>query len=175
VRSRLILLGALSATAALLTAGCSSSSGTGPLGGSGGQAIECFPAPRDHTVTQGFYVLQNGGKTDVTVRSVRLVKPRGIVMATKAWVVPPWYSKGSQNALGVGYPYPPVTWPTWKDRRPAVGAVVKPNETLNLVFGVARTATKGTSAAPVVTYTAGGNTYTWQQGTTFVMVARNCS
>jgi hypothetical protein len=175
VRSRLVLLGALSATAALLATACSSGSGTGPLGGGGDPGTQCFPAPGHGTTAQGWYSIQNSGKTAATVQSVRLVKPHGVAMTTKAWLMPVLQTgHGGEELYGAGFPYPPVGWAPWKHRRLAVGAVIRPGQTSNLIFGVARTARKGTSAAPVVTYTAGGNTYTWQDATTFVMVPRNC-
>jgi hypothetical protein len=167
------MLGGLSA--ALLVGACSSGSGQGPLGNGGDPGTECFPAAKDHTVGQGFYALENGGKIAATVQSVRLTRPHGVVMTTKPWIMPILQTgHGGTELYGAGFPYPPAGWLPWRHRRPAIGAVIRPGQSFNLIFGVARTARRGTSGAPTVTYTAAGNTYTWQDATDFVMVPRNC-
>jgi hypothetical protein len=172
-RPRLALLGVLSATAALLGAACSSNV-IGPLGGPGDPGTECFPAALGRTVTEGFFPLENTGKAAATVQRVALTKPRGMAVTTKAWLVPIWHTSGHFELIGDGFPYPPVTYPGWKHREPAIGAVIKPGRSLNLVYGIKRTARTGTSGGPTITYTAGGNTYTLTYATSLVMKAGNC-
>jgi pyrroloquinoline quinone biosynthesis protein B len=58
----------------------------------------------------------------------------------------------------------------------AIGGVVGPHKTLNLVFGLARTsASDGRSDGPAITYTAGGNSYTIEEGITLLVAATSCS
>jgi len=84
------------------------------------------------------------------------------------WVVPIFHT----TLIGA------VDWPptarAWALRKRAVGAVVKPGQTLNLVFGVARTTARtGRSDGPSIIYSAGGKTYRWWTTFTFAIVAPN--
>jgi hypothetical protein len=169
---RPLVLGALSAVTVLLAA-CSSDP-VGPLGGPGDPGTECFPAALGRTVTEGFFALQNGGKIPASVQRVTLTDRRGIAVTTKAWLVPIWHTPGHYELIGDGFPYPPVTYPGWKHREPAIGAVIKPGKSFNLVYGIKRTARTGTSGGPAITYTAGGTTYTVTFATSLVMKPRNC-
>ncbi|MGH3209329.1 MAG: hypothetical protein ACRDNO_16365 [Trebonia sp.] len=157
---KLLLLAALSAVAALL-AGCAGLGGQPPLGdgGNGGQA--CALAPQiGKPVDMAMFDLTNQGTAPVTVRSVSLPDAHGLAM-TEAWLVP-FNTRGPQ--LGVGQPFPPVTYPLWADRVPAAGAVIQPGRVLQLVFGVfLTTARDGTSDGPMVVYTAGRTTYTLRE------------
>jgi len=174
VIARLVLLGVLSAAAMLLASACSSGGGIGPLGGPGSPGSECFPAAKNRTVTDGFDALQNGGKIPATVRKVSLTYAHGMTMTTRAWLVPIWHTQGDYDAIGDGFAYPPVTWGTWKYRRPAIGGVVRPGQTLNLVFGIKRTARTGRSGPTSIVYTAGGSTYTLTESTSTVMKHGSC-
>ncbi len=168
MRSRWVLLGALPAAVALL-AGCSS--GPGPLGDGGTAGQQCVPAPRRNVLTMGIYVLENSGKTPVTVQSVTLTGVHGLAM-TKAWVIPLRRLPREIEAVGAGYPYPPVTWPTWKYRQAVPGAVVPAGKWLNLVFGLTRTTAKGgRSNGPTVSYTAGGNSYSMREQTALALAS----
>lgn len=118
-RSLLLLLGALSTTTALLAAACSSDPAVGPLGGPGDPGTECFPAAQGRTVTDGLDSLQNTGKIPATVQHVTLTNPHGVTVTTRAWLVPIRHTHGDYDVIGDGFPYPPVTWGTWKQRRPA--------------------------------------------------------
>jgi hypothetical protein len=168
-----VLLGALSAATALLAGACASPR-PGPLGGPGDPSNVCVPAREGHTITMGIYALENGGKIPATIQSVHLTHPHGLSM-TKAWVIPIVHTTGQYDLVGEQLNYPP-RWSTWAHRQPVPGAVVPAGKSLNLVFGVTRTTAKtGTSGYPVVTYTAGGNTYTLTETISLVVTAkRNC-
>jgi hypothetical protein len=167
----LVWSAALSA-AALLASACSS--GIGPLGGPGSPGSECFPAAKGRTVTDGIDALQNSGKIPATVQKVTLTNPHGVAMTTRAWLVPIWHTQGDYDVIGDGFPYPPVTWGTWKHRRLAVGGVIRPGQSLNLVFGIKRTARTGRSGPTTIVYTAGCSTYTLTESTSTVMNHGNC-
>jgi hypothetical protein len=170
VRTRL-LLGALSAMTALLATACSSS--PGPLGGGGTVAIACMDYPQGKPVATGIYDLTNSGKSPVTIQSVTLPSAHGLRM-TKPWLVPIYHDPktGDYLDVGAGGPYPPTTSPQWAQRKPAIRGVIRAGQDLNLVFGLTRTSAKaGKSDGPVITYSAGGNTYTVQELTTLVVAA----
>jgi hypothetical protein len=168
----MLLLGALSATTALLAA-CSSSLPP-PLGDGGIPGVQCVTARESQPTTNGLYDMENSGTSPVTVQSISLGSPHGLTM-TRAWLVPILFTKsGGFTLIGVGLPYPPTTSEEWSERQPAKGAVIGPGQDLNLVFGLIRTTTKdGTSAGPVIVYTANGNSYTLQEQTDLI-VSKNC-
>jgi hypothetical protein len=157
-------LGALLATAALLSA-CSN--GPGPLGDGGVQAEQCVPARQGQTITMGIYALGNKTNSTVTVRSVRLGSPHGLAM-TRAWMTPIFHT----TLIGAVLSWPPVSR-AWAERKRATGAVIKPFQHLNLVFGLTRTSAKtGRSGGPVLVYTADHNTYTLTENTSLIVAAR---
>jgi len=170
------LLGALSAAAALL-AGCSSSaSANRPLGDGGSPGQQCMQYPEGKPVSTGIYDLDNSGPSPVTITSITLPSSRRLRM-TKAWLAPIGRQGGDYITIGAGYPYPPSFSPVaravWAQRRPLIGAVIKPGKDLNLVFGLTRTGSSaGRSAGPKITYTSGGNTYTVSEQTSLVVAAR---
>jgi hypothetical protein len=169
------VLGALSATAALLPA-CSSS--TGPLS-PGSPGTQCISYREGSPVTMGLYVLQNTGTATATVQGVSLPSDAHGLKMTSAWIVPIYHDpkNGNYETVGVGWDYPPpvTSNPQWKQRRPAVGGTVKPGQELNLVFGLIRTgARNGTSGGPVVTYSAGGSSHTMQMAVRMI-VSPKCS
>lgn len=161
------MLGALLATAALLSA-CST--GPAPLGDGGTPAQQCVPARQGQTITMGIYDLDvESGTSPVTVQSVRLGSPHGLKM-TKAWVTPIF---ANTPLIGTAL-WPPPASPAWAQRKPAEGAVIKPGQDLNLVFGLTRTTARaGRSDGPVIVYTANGNTYMLAENVSLV-VARKC-
>ena len=167
---KLLLLGALSAVAALL-AGCSGAGNAPPLGSGGGAGV-CTLAPQvGKPVIMALFDLKNQGTTPVTVRSVSLPGTHGMAM-TEAWLVP---SNTIGPQLGVGGSYPPVTYPLWADRVPAAGAVIRPGQDLQLVFGVLRTtADNGSSDQPMIVYTAGRAAYTLREQGSLAVAATKC-
>jgi hypothetical protein len=170
VRSRTLLaLGTLLVAVASL-AGCSD--GPGPLGSGGVAGTQCNPSAVGVPVTEGIYVLANTGTSPLTVSSVRLPSPQGLTM-TRAWLVPVDQTAGGGGILiGAGYPYPPTSTAEWSRRVAIPGAVIKPHDGLNLVFGLTRTTARwGRTDGPIVTYTAGDTTYTLQEQTGFVITA----
>lgn len=175
---RLISLGALLVTAALLV-GCAGA-GPGPLGDGGDPGQQCMPQAQGQPTTVGLYDLDNNGSSPVALKSVRLGSPRGLTM-TSAWLTPIYHNGAETVLVGVSWPWPPslsrgsgsaaVRW-AWVRRIPAVGAIIKPHQDLNLVFGLTRTiASNGYSGGPVVTYTANGNAYTVREATTLEITA----
>lgn len=170
------LLGALSAAA--LLAACSSDP-VGPLGSGGVKGAQCSLARIGVPITMGIYELHNTGTSTVTVQNVTLPGASGLTM-TKAWLVPIGQTSGGGTIdVGAGWPYPPsftaLVRAVWAQRRPAVGAAIKPGQDLNLVFGLTRTmGSVGKSDGPAITYTAAGSTYTVQEKTGLVVAAANC-
>lgn len=168
MRSRTLLLGALLATAALLPA-CSDP--PPPLGDSSYSGGDCVPFALGHPVADGHALLDNMSTSPVTVTSVKLISAHGLAM-TAAWLIPLYKPPhGSLSYVGDAV-YPDTKWPTWRLRQRIPGAVIKPHQTLNLVVGLTRTAARvGLTAGPVITYTAGGNTYTLQEQFAFAITA----
>lgn len=127
----------------------------------------------------GIYELDNTGTSPVTVQSVTLPAAHRLTM-TKAWLVPIGHTgNGGTIDVGAGWPYPPsftaLVRSVWAQRRPAVGATIKPRQDLNLVFGLIRTTgSVGKSDGPAIAYTAGRSTYAVQEQTNLI-VAANCN
>ena len=115
----------------------------------------------------GVWALENKGKTTVTVQSISLPDTRGL-RETRAWLVP------IQGHTLIGNVTWPPTSPMWAHRAPAAGTVIRPGQALNLVYGVARTAAKGTAGGPVVSYSAGKATYTLNESTGLELAGGNC-
>jgi hypothetical protein len=165
-----LLLGALSAAAALL-AGCGAG-GAPPLGSGSGAGV-CMLAPQvGKPVLMGLFELKNQGTAPVTVRSVSLPDAHGLAM-TGAWLVP---VNASGPQLGMGLAYPPVTYALWANRVPAVGAVIRPGQSLQLAFGVLRTtrAADGNSGQPMIVYTAGRAFYTLREQGSLAVAHTKC-
>jgi hypothetical protein len=134
-----------------------------------------MPSALGHPVTTGIYDLTNGGSTNVTIKHLTLPSAHGLKV-TSWWLVPIYHdpSNGNSYDVGAGFPYPPTKAPEWPRREPAKGAVIRPGQDLNLVFALTRTSAPASrSAGPLITYTAGGNTYSVQEKTTLI-VAANC-
>jgi hypothetical protein len=166
------LLGALPLAA--LLAACSS--GSGPLGDGGVVATQCISFPAGKPVTTGLYELTNSGTKPVTVQGIALRNRSGLTV-TNTWLVPIYHDlkNGDWFDVGVGAPYPPTTAPEWRNRRPAIGATIRPGQDLNLVFGLTRTTAKaGRSDGPAIAYTAGGSGYSMKEKTSLV-VAASCN
>ena len=163
-----LMLGALLATTALLTA-CST--GPGPLGTDSAWGSVCVPDVLGQPVADGMSVLYNHGTSPVRVTSVKLLSQRGLVM-TEAWLVPTYKPPhGAWSYVGVQL-YPPINWQTWPRRQPIPGAVIKPGQALNLVFGLSSTGPKDAhTGGSVITYTANRTSYTLQETFGFVLVA----
>jgi len=123
-------------------------------------------------VTDGTFVLVNTSTSPVTVTSVKLPSPHGVTM-TAAWLMPGYKPPhGALSYVGDGFPYPPTAWHEWPNRQAIPGAVIKPHGQLNLFFGITRIEARRVEAgAPVITYTAGRNTYTLQTHWAFVLLA----
>jgi hypothetical protein len=72
MRSRSLLLGALSVTMALPAAGCSDSVPTVPLGNGGSPAAWCALGTKGVTITMGVYALENSSPFPVKIQSFTL-------------------------------------------------------------------------------------------------------
>jgi hypothetical protein len=169
-----MLLGALSAATALLAA-CSDPPPP-PLGNGGIPGTQCMSYARGRPVTTGIWDLTNSGSTNVTIKHLALPSAHGLKV-NRWWLVPIFHDPKNGNFVdvGAGAPYPPTTAPEWPRREPATGAVIGPRQRFNLVFGLSRTSARaGRSAGPLITYSAGGYTYSVQELTTLI-VAANCS
>jgi hypothetical protein len=172
--ARLVLPIAASAVAALL-AGCSFLSSAGPLGPSSSAGDQqCMSASLSHRYTDAAFVLQNSSASPVTVRGVSLVAPDH-VRVTKAWLQPVLRSKDGYTIMGVLPWWPPPAGSRqqssglgsllhmWASRQPIPGAVIKPGQLLNLVFGLTQTSTRGGSLdGAEITYTANRTSYVLQ-------------
>jgi hypothetical protein len=153
----LLLLAALSATVAFLTAACSDS--VPPLGDGGEKAVWCAPGSKGVTITMGVYSLRNSSASPVTIQSVKLPVLVRLRM-TRAYLVP----IPDRTLIGEGY-WPPKQ-EVWALRRSAVGGVIRPGQALNLVFGLTMITDRGGySSGPLITYTDAGNTSTVQEMT----------
>lgn len=159
---------------AALLAACSPA--PGPLGDGGVPGTECMSYQAGQPVTTGLYDLTNNGTAPVTITAVSLPGRRGMTM-TRPWLVPLWRNPRNGNWLdvGVGGPYPPLSSPTWPQRRLAVGGLIRPHQRLTLVFGLTRMlGATGRSDGPAITYTASGGTWTVRERTSLI-VAPDCA
>jgi hypothetical protein len=144
--------------------------GTPPLGNPAdwGTGLQCTPGK---TLANGLYDLQNYSGETVTVTGVRLVGGTGQKMTSAAYLLPIQHTDGMWLSLGLASPWPPTTSPMWQLRRP-LPATIPPHTTLDLVFAQTRTSSHPRSATPVITYTAGGFTYSLTEPTRSVVVVR---
>jgi hypothetical protein len=154
------------ALAAALLAGCSSDPGPGPLGNGGDQSFWCMSGySRGQIAAAGIWDLDNGGKSPVTFTRFVLPATRRLRLATKAWLVPIAHTGSETLLIGDGGTWPPhqdsIERSQWAKRVPLMGAVLRPGQDRNLVFGVTWTSGHyGSSAGPRVTYKSAGQTYT---------------
>ena len=152
-----------------MVAGCSSG-GPPPLGtGYGDSGEECAPGT---TLADGFYTLQNHSDQTVTVTGVRLVGGAGQKMTSAAYLIP-IVPTSSGGTVILGENHWPVHWATWKDRK-RVPATIAPHKTTNLVFAQTRTSDHPKPAGVQVTYSAGGNSFTWTESQVRVLVGVHC-
>jgi hypothetical protein len=146
-----------------------SSAGPPPLGNPAtlGGGLDCTPGK---TLANGFLVLENHSGQTVTVTSVRLTGGPGQAMTSRAYLVP----AGPGTSSFVGVENWPPTVPQWKQRRLAVGGTIAPHTWANLVFAQTRTSSHPKPAAPEVTYTAGGSSYTFIDPVKVLVAPGNC-
>lgn len=149
---------------ALLTAACSGSLPSGPLGDGGAQAAWCAPGTKGITMAMGVYVLENHSPYTVTVE--RFTLPTIVrLTSTRAYLVPISHLPRRPYEL-IGEAYWPPKARVWAQRRPVVGAVIKPGQTLNLVFGLTMISNHGGyTSGPTLTYTANGTSYSIEEQT----------
>jgi hypothetical protein len=131
--------------------------GTPPLGTTANWStgLQCSPGK---TLANGFYELQNYSGKTVTVTGVRLVGGIGQRMTSAAYLVPIQHTHGEWLLIGLVSPWPPTS-SMWKLGR-RVPATIAPHQSVNLVYAQTRTSDHPRSAMPLITYTAGGFTYT---------------
>jgi len=132
-----------------------------PLGNGGG-FDECTPYPASPLFTMGTADLHNTAQDPVTVAGVRLPGLHNLAVAG-AWVMPIFHDPKNGNwvLVGDGFPYPPTRWPTWPQRRSAIGAVIRPGQDLNLVIGLTRTSARnGRASGPLVDYVSDRQSFT---------------
>jgi hypothetical protein len=165
---------------AALLASCSNG-GIGPLGGGGTLGQQCILYRAGVPFANGFYDLHNTGTSLVTVTGVTVPSMHGLKVVSKYWLVPIYHDPKNGNwvVIGVGFPWPPIysaaVLSVWAKRKPAVGAVIRPGQDLNLVFAMMRTTQlRASSNGPSITYTAGGSSYTVSEQTSLVVAAARC-
>lgn len=140
-----------------------------PARNGGTDGVQCMTYREGQPVTAGIYDLHNTGTSPATVHRVGLPSAHGLRM-TEVWLVPIRHT----TLIGAGWPYPPTTSPVWAQRQPAAGAVIRPGQDLNLVFGLTRTSARdGRSAGPVIVYSASGTSYTMHEAVSLI-VSGNC-
>lgn len=181
MRFRLGVMFCASALAALtgLLASCSASPAVGPLGDGGSAGAQCIHGDEGQAVTMGIYELVNIGRSPATVQRVSLPDNAHGLRMTKAWLVPITHTRGNGTlSVGAGGLFPPVysalVRAVWAQRRPAAGAIIRPGQDLNLVFGLTRTSDRdGRSPGPAIVYSANRTTYTIDEGWSLI-VSANC-
>lgn len=101
---------------------------------------------------------------------------------TSSYLVPFSHGGGYTFSIGVasGFPaaYSAAARKVWTEREPLIGAVIRPGQSLNLVFGmslVPATAHEGSSDGPRITYTSGGSDYYVQEQFSLQMVHPSCN
>lgn len=131
---------------------CSGTADDGPLGKPSSPGGVCVPADKNGVVTDGFLALRNGGSSSVRLRSVKLVKPKGVRLEG-SYVMPirentlvglqPGTVDGSRTALA--------------------DAVLPARADRNLLTQLRLTdkAVAGTTGGLEVRYVVGHHTYRW--------------
>jgi hypothetical protein len=157
------LLPAAAATAALASA-CASSPGSsllpaGPLGPAGGPTTQCTPGSPGHADTVGLLSLTNSSHDGLVIDGIDLAAPQHIKLAG-AFLTP----GDGETGVWLSFPPPAAQLPAdvrWAQRVAAMGARIRPGETVGLVLGItptSSTATASTSGAEVF-YHDGGTRY----------------
>jgi hypothetical protein len=180
VRVRILLPGVPLVVAALV-AGCSSGqTADGPLGHGGDGGYQCVPARyQQATDTIGLYILDNGGKSPVKITGIAYPHNHGLRM-TSAWLVPIGHQGGDTYSVGIASTFPAtysaLARRVWSERVPLIGAVIKPGQALNLVFGMGLTMKHaGSSAGPKISYTSAGSRYYVQEQFSLQMDPKTCN
>jgi hypothetical protein len=130
--------------------------------------------------TIGTYVLgDNKGNSPVQITGITLPPDHGLRM-TKAYLVPIGHADGDSFSIGVatGFPatYSSLARRVWTERESLIGAVMRPGQNLNLVFGISLTTThRGSSDGPRISYRSGGNSYYDQEQFGLQMDPKTCN
>ena len=150
----------------LLLTGCSpaAASGTVALGGDAGEA--CVPTRMDQPMLIGEVL--SAETAAVTVRGVELAEAAG-VRVVDSYMLPV-----DGTVIGTSQ-FPPEESRSWGERVPAVGSLLNPGVSYNVVVKVERTdtATAGSASAVKVSYSSGGSTRD-AEGTTRYQFAAKC-
>lgn len=142
----------------LLATSCSSNSAIqegGPLATSG-VSTTCLPLSEDGIATFGLEVLANTGAVAVILSAVSADEASEL-RVQEASIVP----IVDQTLVGTQLTFPPVLEPSrWEQRIPAIGAVIQPGESVNLVVGVQRLSGEaGTTDGLDVSYSVGNDSF----------------
>jgi hypothetical protein len=175
VRPLLLLVIVLVAAAALASAVVALSSNhdaqsAGPLGPAGNHDWQCLPAKLREPDTFGAELLRNSSHATISIDRVELASARHLIIIG-AYLVP------GNAGVGTAHGFPPpsseVREPYWRERGTAPGYRVPPGRWINVVVGLDRTATVGSTAGIEVAYHEGSTHYLLK--TNFKVILRgNC-
>jgi hypothetical protein len=158
----------------LAIAGCSSvpgSSTVGVLGTTPTAGFGCVPMTQQghpyHWVVDGWDELQNKGNSPATITKVELTGAHGVTL-TKARVAPIIRHGSGTVLVGVmpGGPDSRDGMTAVAKSQPAVGAVIKPGQTLNLLLWL-QVPNGGRIGPPQVTYTDDAGSHVWTSGSQY--------
>jgi hypothetical protein len=135
----------------------------GPLGQQESTSHLCVPIRGSAPVISADTVLDNHGKSRVTVESVKLIRPKGLTLK-EAFLLP------IANKTLPGTTSTAELSATWVDRIAAKGASVDAGQTRTLALLLDRGA-KGSFDDIEVTYTASGHKYVLRQSFSLRLLA----
>jgi hypothetical protein len=128
----------------------------GPLGPAGNRDVQCMPAKLGKPDTFGLELLRNSGHATISIDRVELGSADHMDL-TGAFLVPG--NAGIGSASGFPPPARLAREPYWRHRGTAPGYRVAPGHWVNVVVGLKRTATVGSTAGIEVAYHQGSNHY----------------
>jgi hypothetical protein len=169
MRPSLVLLGTL------LLAGCSALGGgstVGSLGTYTPDAHQCSPMRGATSLIEGSNDLQNAGTDPVVITKVELVHAEGFTLSSARLGPIGHQGKHGTLIMGVqpGGAEPAFQWMV-DESVPALGAVIRPGQDVNLLLFLHAPHSNGSMMPPRVTYLENGNTRVWNGGETLTTVA----
>jgi hypothetical protein len=142
---------------ALFVSGCASSPAQ-PLGPPGNDAVQCTPGSLAHAGTVGLITATNNSGGTLIVDAIDFAQQRGIKLVG-AYLTP----GAGEAGTWIAFPPPAAQvsrYLDWSKRVPAVGARIRPGETISITLGIEPTTTTGSSTSDVeVLYHDGGSRF----------------